>query len=73
MILTFIFIIMTLLGIIIVKSDIGEDSDVTGGIMIVFGSAFLIISLIVIIAAHAFADKNIQRNKRTQMMLHPKY
>lgn len=63
MILTFIFIILILLGIIIMKSDIVEDSDAIGAIMEVFGSAFLIISLIVIIAAHALADKDIQRNK----------
>lgn len=62
MIITFIFIIMVLLGFILMKSDI-EDSDISGATIIIFGLFCLIISLIMIIAAHATANKNIQKNK----------
>ena len=57
------FIIMVLLGLIIKKCDIGEDPDMAGGTIIWFGIVFLSISLLIIIATHAFADKVIQRNK----------
>ena len=62
MIITFIFIIMVLLGFILMKSDI-EDSDVTGGLIGGFGFVCLIISLIVIIATQATANHTVQQNK----------
>lgn len=63
MILIFVFIIMALLGFIIVKRDIGDEPDITGGSMIVLGLTSLIISLLIIIGMHATANKNIQKNK----------
>ena len=63
MILIFIFVIMTVLGFIIVKKDIGDEPDITGGSMIVIGVTSLIISLLIIIGLHATANKNIQKNK----------
>lgn len=53
---------MVLLGFIVMKSDI-EDSDIYGAPIIIFSLSCLIISLIMIIAAHATANKDIQRNK----------
>lgn len=63
MILIFVFIIMALLGFIIIKRDIGDEPDITGGSMIVLGLTSLIISLLIIIGMHATANKNIQKNK----------
>jgi hypothetical protein len=63
MVLICLFIIITLLGFILAKSDIGEDLEIAGGIIVVFGFAFLIGSLIIIIAVHATADISIQKNK----------
>ena len=66
MILIIIFIFMILLGFIFMgtpKSNAGEDIDLFGGFMVVFGIAFLIASLGIIIGLHATADYCIQRNK----------
>ena len=63
MIVTFIFIIMIILGFIIIKTDIGEDPEVYGWGMIILGSLVLTILLIMIVTAHATADMNIQKNK----------
>ena len=63
MILILLFIVMILLGSIIMKSNIGEDTDVYGAIISLFSSLFLIASLILIIVAHATANKCIQQNK----------
>lgn len=63
MILIFIFIIMTVLGFILMKSDIGEDTDIYGGVIGGFGFACLIISLIIIIATQAIANHTVQQNK----------
>lgn len=63
MILIFVFIIMVLLGFILMKSDMGEDSDVIGAIIEVFGLFSLIVSLSIIIATHATANNEIQKNK----------
>ena len=63
MILIFVFIIMVLLGFIIIKSNIGEDSDIYGGLIGGFGFVCLIISLIIIIGVHATANNEIQKNK----------
>lgn len=62
MIITFIFIIMVLLGFIVMKSDI-EDSDIYGASIIIFSLCCLIILLIIIITAHAMANKEVQKNK----------
>lgn len=63
MILIFIFIIMTVLGFIIIKKNIGDEPDITGGCMIGLGVTSLIISLLIIIVVNATANKNIQKNK----------
>lgn len=63
MILTFIFIIIIILGFIIIKNDLGEDPDLCGGAISILGSLALTISLIIIITAHATANMNIQKNK----------
>ena len=63
MILILLFIVMILLGSIIMKSNIGENTDVYGAIISLFSSLFLIASLILIIVAHATANKCIQQNK----------
>lgn len=63
MILTFIFIIIMILGFMIIKYDISDDPDIFGVPMITIGSLALIISLIIIIAAHATANVNIQKNR----------
>ena len=63
MIITLLFIIMILLGFILMKSDIGEDSDIAGTIIGGIGVVCLITSLIIIIAAHATTDYSIQSNK----------
>lgn len=63
MILTFIFIVMIILGFIIMKCDIGEDPDMYGCAIIILGSLVLTILLIIIITAHATANMNIQKNK----------
>lgn len=65
MILTLIFIGMLLLGLIFIKIGVTTytDIDVAGGIIVVFGSVFLIISAITIIVSHACANNSIQKNK----------
>jgi len=63
MILTFIFVMLIILGFIIVKCDIGEDPDVFGWAISIFGSLALTASLIAIIAAHATSNMDIQKNK----------
>lgn len=63
MILIFVFIIMVLLGFILMKSDIGYESDITGTLMSGFGFVLLIGSLVIIIVAHATANITIQKNK----------
>ena len=63
MILTLLFIVMILLGLILMKSNIGEDTDVYGAIISLLSSIFLIISLLVIIVAHVTANNCIQQNK----------
>ena len=63
MILTMLFIILILLGIILIKSNITEDADVIGAIIEVFSLFGLITSLVVIITTHATADMKIQKNK----------
>jgi len=63
MILTFIFIMMIILGFIIMKCDMGEDPDIFGWSISILGSLGLIISLIAIITAHATVNLDIQKNK----------
>lgn len=63
MILILLLIIITLLGLILLDSNRGEDINIIGGIIGIFGFIFLITSLIIIIAAHATANHNIQKNK----------
>lgn len=63
MIIILLLIVMILLGFIIMKCNIGEDSDLTGGIIIGFGLVFLIISLLMIITAHTTANNSIQKNR----------
>lgn len=63
MILTFVFIIMTVLGFIIMKCDIGEDSEICGGAISIFSSLILVILLIIILMSHVTANMNIQKNK----------
>ena len=63
MIITFIFIIMALLGIILIKSNTIWDADIIGWIIEVFSLFCLIISLIIIISVHVTANMNIQKNK----------
>lgn len=63
MILTFIFIMMIILGFIIVKCDITDDPDISGLPMIILGFIALTTSLAIIITAHATSNKDIQKNK----------
>lgn len=63
MILTFIFIMMIILGFIIVKCDITDDPDISGLPMIILGFIALTTSLAIIITAHATSSKDIQKNK----------
>lgn len=66
MIITILFLVMILLGIIFIKLD--EKNEFLVGFTIgcsgiVIGSASLIISIIVIIVSHILAPKIIQENK----------
>ena len=63
MILTLLFIIMTLLGLILMKSNMGEDANLIGVLISIFGFIPLIVSLIIIIGTHATANNYIQKNK----------
>lgn len=62
MIITIIFVIMLVLGIIIVRKC-SYDLDFYGALLTVFGSIGLSVSLLVIIISHATANKTIQQNK----------
>lgn len=62
MIITIIFAIMLVLGIII-DQKCSYELDVLGGILALFGSIILSILLCVIIITHATAYKTIQQNK----------
>lgn len=62
MIITLLFIIMVLLGLILMKSN-SEDTVMYGAIISVFSSMCLITALLAIITAHAVANKHIQQNK----------
>ena len=63
MILILLLIIITLLGFILLDSNIGEDINIIGGIIGILSFIFLITSLIIIIGAHATANHDIQKNK----------
>ena len=63
MILIFLFIIMVVLGFILIKSNISENTDTVGAIINIFGFICLITSIIIIIGAHATANPVIQTNK----------
>lgn len=63
MIIVFIFTIMLVLGIIIEHKCHDLDLAAIGAILIVFGSAILIVSLSAIIIIHATVNKTIQQNK----------
>lgn len=62
MIITIIFAIMIILGIIIehIRND---DLDVIGALLNIFGLIGLSASLILIVIAHTIANKTIQQNK----------
>lgn len=62
MIITIIFVIMLVLGII-VERKCNYDLDIIGALLIVLGSLVLSVLLIVIIVSHATANKTIQQNK----------
>jgi len=66
MILIFIFIFMLLLGIVFIRVSNNSkfyDLEIHGVLLTVFGSIFLIVSIIIIIASHACANYTIQKNK----------
>ena len=65
MILTMIFIFMTLLGLVLIWIDDHTDADteISGVVLTAFGSVFLIIAIIVIIITHACADPTIKKNQ----------
>ena len=64
MIITFIFVIMLVLGIIVVWcSKYSDDLEIIGFFLIMFGLVALFASLTVIIIVHSTADKTIQQNK----------
>ena len=67
MILVIMFIFVILLGFILMltpkSSEWAEDINIVGAFMLVFGFAFLIASLIVIIIVHATANNLIEKNK----------
>lgn len=63
MILTFLFIIIALLGFILMRSNIGEYTDIVGGIIGVLGLFSLITALSIIIIAHLASNRTIQENK----------
>ncbi len=62
MIITFIFAIMLVLGIIIWRKS-SYDLDIIGILLTFVSSVVLCISLIVIIVTHATANNTIQQNK----------
>lgn len=64
MIITIIFAIILVLGIILIKhSKCIDILEFFGILLIVSGSVALLVSLIVIIISHATANKTIQQNK----------
>lgn len=64
MILTIIFLGITLLGFMLSKKYYNSDFlEFFGPICTIFGSLFLIVSIIAIIVSHAIAPKIIQENK----------
>lgn len=65
MILTLICIFMILLGLILIWIDnnTNADTDVGGSILVIFGSCFLFVAVIEIIASHACADHTIKQNQ----------
>lgn len=75
MIITLIFIIMLILGIIIVRncSNRDDDLDAIGFFLITVGSILLSISLIIIIVNHSTADKTIRENKIEYDGLYKRY
>lgn len=63
MILTCLFIITVLLGFILMRRNISEDTGVIGVLIVVSGSLFLITALAIIIIAQATSNYTIQQNK----------
>lgn len=69
MIITIIFVVMILLGIVFMKlsehnySDFGDGLEMFGAASTVICSLCLIVSLIAIIVSHATAPKIVQENK----------
>lgn len=65
MILTIIFISMILLGLALIWISNHTDADtyVSGVVLTAFGSAFLIVAIMVIIITHACADHTIKKNQ----------
>ena len=69
MIITIMFLVIILLGIISIKlgennySDFGDLLEIFGGASTVIGSVCLIVSILAIIGAHVAAPKIIQENK----------
>lgn len=65
MLLIIILIIMILLGLIFSCLEVRDRIDFDGfGIFLTgIGSVLLVISIVIIILAHAFADNDIQKNK----------
>lgn len=63
MIIIGLLIVTTVLGFILMKSDIYDTTYIVGWAMRAFGFAFLIFSCILIIVAHATANNIIQQNK----------
>lgn len=63
MILTCLFIITVLLGFILIRKYISEDTGVIGVLIVVSGSLSLITALAIIIIAQATSNYTIQQNK----------
>lgn len=63
MILTILFAVMLILGIILLNKFHYDDLELLGLIFTVLGSLFLAIALGVIIGAHAMTNNTIQKNK----------
>lgn len=76
MIITLIFIIILVLGIIIMRkfsNQYDNDLDGVGYLLIVVGSILLSISLIIIIVNHSTANKTIRENKIEYDGLYKRY
>lgn len=65
MLLIITFSAAILLGLVFIHASYNAsyDLDTIGGILVAFGSAFLIISVTWIIISHALADYTIEKNK----------